>query len=273
MKEYIRYIIIGILIGIGKIIPGVSGAVIAISLGVYDKGIEAITHFKDDMRKNILFLGNIGMGVLIGIILFSKVINYLINNYYVLVIMLFCGLILGSMRSINRGVKKDKVSYVIMTLSLIFIVWLGISNVNSNYVVKNNIFDYVIYFCSGIMEAIGTVIPGVSSTALLMIMGIYNMFIGVISNLTNVYDVVYNFGFILSFGLGMLIGIIVVAIVMDYLFRNYKDKTYAFIMGVSLGSIILMVIRCFSGGIVIRDFVLGLGLFLIGIIISWLCDA
>ena len=83
MKEYIRYIIIGILIGIGKIIPGVSGAVIAISLGVYDKGIEAITHFKDDMRKNILFLGNIGMGVLIGIILFSKVINYLINNYYV----------------------------------------------------------------------------------------------------------------------------------------------------------------------------------------------
>ena len=143
MKEYIRYIIIGILIGIGKIIPGVSGAVIAISLGVYDKGIEAITHFKDDMRKNILFLGNIGMGVLIGIILFSKVINYLINNYYVLVIMLFCGLILGSMRSINRGVKKDKVSYVIMTLSLIFIVWLGISNVNSNYVVKNNIFDYV----------------------------------------------------------------------------------------------------------------------------------
>ena len=82
MKSMILFIK-GIIIGIGKIVPGVSGAVLAVILKVYDKGINAIVNFKNDIKNNIKFLICIGFGIGIGIILFSKIIVFMLDNYYV----------------------------------------------------------------------------------------------------------------------------------------------------------------------------------------------
>lgn len=92
----------GFLVGIGKIIPGVSGSLIAFSLGIYEKAIDAINNFFSDLKNNILFLGKIGVGVLIAILVFSKLILYFIDNYYVYTITLFIGLIAGTTPSILK---------------------------------------------------------------------------------------------------------------------------------------------------------------------------
>lgn len=259
----------GIIIGVAKIIPGVSGAVLAISFGIYDRGLYAITHFFNDIKNNFLFLGSLGIGVLGGIILFSKVILYLINNYYVMVMLLFTGLVLGGVLGIGKIIKKNRINYIIIFLSLIGIILLGISNIDNCYVIRNDFMDYVMYFLSGIMEAIGTVVPGVSSTALLMIMGMYDRFIEMVANVNNVMYLVKNIGFILSFGLGLGLGVIVICLVMDYCFRKYRDKTYAFIMGISIGSVILMLVKSFIYEFEIIDLGVGILLFILGIIISY----
>lgn len=261
----IKYFLIGIVIGIAKIIPGVSGAVIAISFNVYEKGLNAIIHFFKNIKMNFMFLFSIGLGILLGIFLFSNIIKYLIDNYYLLIMLLFTGLVLGGTINISKNIKKDKVSYIIISLSLILIILLGINNIFNNYIIKNNFIDYLVYFGSGILEAIGTVVPGVSSTALLMIIGVYDIFINAIAN---IYDI-NNLIFILFFGLGLFIGIIIISLVMDYLFKNYKENTYAFIIGISMGSGILMLFRSFIYSFSILNLIMGVILFIIGFIISY----
>ena len=84
----------GIIIGIAKIVPGLSGTVLMISFNLYDKAISAITRFFDNPKSNFKFLLTLFMGVMIGIVFFSKIVSYFINNYYIYTISLFIGLIL-----------------------------------------------------------------------------------------------------------------------------------------------------------------------------------
>ena len=89
-------IIKGLIIGFAKIIPGVSGAILAISMGVYDKGINAITCFFKDIKENSRFLFFIGIGIFISMIIGSNIVYYLLDNYYLITMLFFLGLIFGS---------------------------------------------------------------------------------------------------------------------------------------------------------------------------------
>ena len=132
MKEILK----GIIIGIGKIIPGVSGSVLAISLGIYEKAIYSFNNIFKDYR-NIYFLLKIFIGVLIAIIFGSKIILYFLNNYYTLTIFAFVGLILGSMNEINKNIK---VKYWYMTiLSFLVISILGFLNISNQFTINNNV--------------------------------------------------------------------------------------------------------------------------------------
>lgn len=269
MMRYIKYIMIGIIIGIAKVIPGVSGAVLAISFGIYDRGLNAITHFFNDLKNNFVFLLSIAIGLFIGITCFSKIINYMLNNYYIIVMLCFTGLVLGGTPIISKKIDKTKVNFLIAILSCLIIFTLGISNIDNNYIPYGNNFDYIIYFISGIVEAIGTVIPGISSTALLMIIGIYNIFINFLSNITSIDYFMNNLDFIINFSLGLILGTIIISIIMDYLFCHYQNKTYAFILGISIGSIFLMLGKSFIYSFTIIELIIGLILFIIGFIISY----
>ena len=108
MKEKLILILKGIIIGAGKIIPGVSGGMLAITLNVYDKGIKAISDFFKDIKGNLIFLSTIGIGILISIISVSKVIKYALDLYYLPTMLLFIGLIIGGIPSIIETAKQEK---------------------------------------------------------------------------------------------------------------------------------------------------------------------
>ena len=93
MKENIRLIVKGLIIGLGKIIPGVSGGMLAISLGVYEKGLDALSHFFRNVKENTKFLCLLGLGILISVVLMSKLIKFSLDNYYLPTMLLFIGLI------------------------------------------------------------------------------------------------------------------------------------------------------------------------------------
>lgn len=262
MKTIILFIK-GLLIGIGKIIPGVSGAVLAIILKVYNQGIDSIVNFFSNPKKNILFLLNIGLGIILGIILFSNIINYTLNKYYVVTMLFFIGLIQGGIPNILKEV--DKKDYIYTLIIIIIFTLISFLNINNNYILKNNFTDYIIFFVGGIIETCGTVIPGLSSTALLLILGIYNTIIESISNITNL---IFNFKVLIPFILGILSSIIFVSKLISISLNKYKKKTYSIILGLVLSSIIMLIVKTFTYQTTLLELLLGLIFMIFGIIIS-----
>lgn len=236
----INQLIKGIIVGIAKIIPGLSGAVLMISFNLYDRAIEAITNFFNNPKKNFKFLASLGTGIILGVILFSKIIHYFITNYYLYTTSLFLGLIIGGIPVIAKKTPRKTSNLLLSLLSFILVSSLSFLSPNEDYVLKNTYIDLIIFFIAGLLEAIGTVLPGVSSTALLMLMGIYNHYLLILGSSLNLRTLPITLRFILPFLLGMIIGIVVISILINYLFNYYKNQTFSLILGISIASIFML---------------------------------
>ena len=249
----------GFIIGIGKIVPGVSGAVLAISMRVYDKSIYYINNFKNNKKESIKYLLPLGIGIIISIIFFSKIINYLLDKYYVITMLFFIGLIIGTIPSITKEINKK--DYYLILLSFIIFLSLSLLGVKNNYILKGSIIDIVIFITSGLFEAIGTVVPGVSSTALLMTIGTYKIIISSIANINNLKIIV-------PFIIGTILGLLIVVKVIDYLFKKHHNKVYSVILGLLLSTIMVMIIDTFKYPTNISNIFIGTILMIMGIFIS-----
>ena len=235
MKSILKDILIGIIIGAGKIIPGVSGSVLAITLGVYERIIYSINNIFN--YKNIYYLSKIGFGIIISIVFLSKIIIYLLSNYYTYTIFVFVGLIIGSIKSITDNISFKYLYVTILSFSVIVI--LGLININSNN--HNGIFYYLL---SGFIESVSSIIPGISGTALLMLIGTYNMVIDIFSNIININYLISNTKIVIPFIIGISVGLVISIKVIGYLFSKYKTITYNIILGLLLGSIFIMLKGC-----------------------------
>lgn len=262
----ILLILKGILIGIGKIIPGVSGSIMAISLRIYDKAIDCITNFFDDVKNNLKYLLYLGIGVLLGIVLFSKIIIYILNKYYIYTMMLFIGLIMGGIKTIYKVSNKSISGFFLFILGLIFMGIFTFIGSNNEYIIKNNYTDNLIYFLSGMLEGFGTIIPGISSTALLMIIGTYKIFISNISNLINITYIINNINFYLSFTIGLFISIFTSIYIINYLFKKYKSNTFSFILGIITSNVLFLLLNTLEiialKNLIIEIILLGTGYFI-----------
>ena len=262
MKNFFK----GFIEGIGKIIPGVSGAMLAITMGIYDKCIHYLNNFKQNKKESIKYLSPIVLGILIAIVIFSKLIELSLKKYYLITILFFVGLIEGSLPGVIKKVQRR--DYFIAIASFLFFFIISITNIDNNYTIRGDFFDPIIFFLSGIMEAIGTVIPGISSTALLMTIGTYNTIISSIGNIMDISIILENAAVILPFTFGFISGILIIVKIIEILFEKYSNKIYSFILGVLLSSIVLMIIQSFRSNFTIIELIVGLILLFIGIIIS-----
>lgn len=260
----IQELIKGIIIGIAKIIPGLSGAVLMISFNLYDRAIDAITNFFKNPKRNIFFLLNLGIGIVIGIVLFSKIINFFLNKYYLYTTMLFLGLIIGGIPVINNNISKKKSNYIFIILSFSLMLIITLISSSNHYIIKNNIIDLIVFFLSGILEAIGTILPGISSTALLMLIGVYDNYIMTLSNALNINLISETLYFIIPFSIGMLFGIVIISLLVNFLFKSYKEKTFSVILGISISTLVTLFIKLFPyinslSSLIISTFILIIG--------------
>lgn len=249
----------GFIIGIGKIIPGVSGAMLAAIMGVYDKALYYICNFRKNIKESIKYLSPIAAGILLSIILFSKVISICLDKYYVITMFFFIGLVIGGLPFIINKINKKDYSITIISFSIFF--FLSIFNINNNYTPQNNFIDIIIYILSGLLEAIGTIVPGVSSAALLMIVGTYDQIVYSIGNITNIK-------LIITFSISTIIFILLLMKIVEYLFRRYNNKMYSFVLGVLSSSIILLIIQVFKNKVSIITLSISLIFMILGIIIA-----
>ena len=266
-----RLILKGFIIGIGKIVPGVSGAMLAITLGVYDKAILAITDFTSDKKKNFKLLLLLGIGIISSIIVFSKIINYFYNNHYIPTMLFFMGLIIGGIPGLINKTSYNYKNIIITSVSFLIVTILSFSFINNTYMLKGNFVDYIILFIGGITEAFSSIVPGISGTALFMVMGIYNIVIEMLANLTNVFYVIDNFLLIVFFIIGLLLGVILISILVKWLFSKYSSKTYSAILGFCLSNVVILFLKIITYSPSLFGYLIGIPLSLIGYFIGKLC--
>lgn len=274
--KYIKLALQGFIIGIGKIIPGVSGAMFAMMFGVYERALKVISNLKKELKGNFIFITVLGLSVLLAIIFGSNIINKCLDNYYIQTMFLFIGMMVAGIKPLLGNVKGTKLSKKNLTLTLgISVILLVISLVdfqNGQGEIQRNLFSVVMLFISGFLDAMATIIPGICGTALLMILGYYDT---VISSLGNVFDAsnLSNNLFVLTpFVIGLIVGVIVVSKFVNYLFNNYKVQTYYTIVGFAIMSIIILFVKTITVSFVWTELLISIILFVVGFIIVRLFD-
>lgn len=254
----------GLLIGIGKIIPGVSGSLIAMSLGVYEKCIDIISNFSKEIKYNYKFLFNLCLGFLLSFILFSNVIYYFITNHYFLTMCLFIGLIIGTIPNVlNKNKIETKKDYIYILVS--FIIVILISFLGKGYInIENNFSGYLFTILIGFIDAVTMIIPGISGTAIFMVLGVYEFVLLLFSKLL--------FPFIVFFAIGLIIGVIITSKLINYCFKNYNHQTYLLILGFVFSSLLFLIIDTFNKSFNLIQFLIGIILIIFGYFISYFLD-
>ena len=262
----------GFIIGIGKIIPGVSGALLAINFKVYERAIEAIVNFFDDWKKNLLFITKLGSGIILSIVLCSNGIIYLLNNYRFITMMFFVGLICGGTYNYATGIKCNYSDVLFMILFIVMLFIISYGNIFNSYEITHGFMDNVVFFIGGVIEVMASIIPGISGTAIHLILGIYDSILMMISKIFDFQYVIMNINLYISYGIGMMVSFIICMIGINYLLKRYPVIFSKIILGLCIYSILMLVIFTFSLKITILNFVLGIMLLIVGLLIGSLLD-
>lgn len=235
--NFLKLMIYGLVIGVANIIPGVSGGTMAVVLGIYDQLLAAIS-FKN-LKKNILFLLPIGIGAGLGILLLSRAIKFLILNYAMCTNFAFIGLILGSVPMIWTRLKNSAPDgklhpwgalWILPTFALM-ILFMVLDNgaiENAAVTALTPAFTVKLTLASAV-SAFAMILPGVSGSFVMLLLGTYTTVITAISD----FNVIMLIPVAAGCGLGLLFG----AMFISKLIKRFPQQTYAAIMGLILGSL------------------------------------
>lgn len=225
----------GIIIGIANIIPGVSGGTMAVVFNIYQPLVQSLDDLTKNWRKSVVFLVPLGIGGGIGILLFSKLIKYLLAYHTEPTNFFFIGLILGTCPLIWRKATREKIrpsSYLPLVIAFGIVIisdrWL-MPDSGSSLITALSPANFALLFFSGIIGASAMIIPGVSGSFVLLLLGVYH------SVLTAIAD--FNIPVLIPVACGILIGIIATSKLINYLLYRYTQKTYFAITGFMVASI------------------------------------
>ncbi|HZK26786.1 MAG TPA: DUF368 domain-containing protein [Thermoclostridium sp.] len=233
MKSLVN-IIKGVVIGIATLVPGVSGGTMAIILGLYDDIIHSISSFFSDIKKNIIFILTVGIGGAIGLFGFSWIMKYLLANFKFPMIYFFLGVILGGIpvlyNKADAGNKK-KIDWLFFVLGFfIILIMTFYEGTLVNLANSTGILQFVFLFLAGIIIAVALILPGISTSFMLLAIGLYDTFIDAISNLRLAY--------LIPIGLGVVFGVLATTRVLENCMNNKPRPTYLLILGFVLGSVL-----------------------------------
>ncbi|MHC1604579.1 MAG: DUF368 domain-containing protein [Candidatus Methanofastidiosia archaeon] len=234
LKEAVKNISKGAVIGVANIIPGVSGGTLAVAMGIYDRLVKAIGNFltkREERREHVVFLTYLVIGALASIFLLTNVMEFLYSNYPYPMMFFFIGLIIGSIPTVVKQHKDmkptpTKVFFFVIGVAAIVVLSL-VTGEGENAQTAND--GVVLLFASGFVAAASMIIPGVSGSFVLVAMGVYWKLIEAVQ----VLDVVV----LLPAVAGGIFGIITVSKLIDSAIKKYPSQFYYFVLGLIIASI------------------------------------
>lgn len=237
----------GFILGIANVIPGVSGGTMAVSMGLYELILSSIGNFFKDIKGNFIKLLPIILGILVAIVSTSKLVTYALTNYKAQTLCLFIGLIFGGVSLIMRKIKGkgSKTNYLIFFVIFFFVISLNFLKTGLIEISFTNmgIIDYLLLLLIGFIASSAMVIPGISGSFILMVLGYYDKIIYTVSTITDFSKLGSNLLILVPFGIGVIIGIVFMAKLITNLIKKYETKTYFAIMGFVLSSIVVLLLQ------------------------------
>lgn len=256
---WFKRVLYGLLVGIASIAPGISGGTLAIALGFYEDLINAVADLLKHFKKNFLYLFPFGVGGLISVAAFSVVINFFFINYPLPTNTLFVGFIVGTLPFIMAKFRSSldegfcRVSHVVTMVAFFVIVLIpvifelfGISGGSESVAISASPLIIIQLLGVGIIAATTLVVPGLSGTMILTAIGYYKPLLFIASTFVTAL-VTLNFEkafsqlvFIIPLGVGVVLGVFLIAKLVSYLFRTIPAYVYSAIIGLIAATPLVM---------------------------------
>lgn len=228
----------GMAMGASDVIPGVSGGTIAVLLGIYDQLIEAINGlFSKNWRNHLNFLIPLGIGIVIAVFTLMRIMKWLFAHYQGPTFFFFLGLIIGVIPYLfqEADVKNSfKINhYIILMIGAILIGLLFFLDDDKGAIITDrSMSTYLLLFASGFIGSAAMILPGISGSFVLLVIGVFPTVVNAIDS--------FELDVIAVTGLGIGIGIISMSKIINYFFENYRTSTFAMIIGMVIGSIVVI---------------------------------
>ena len=275
----IKNVLKGIVIGLANVIPGVSGGTMMVSMGIYDKLIHCITHLFSELKKSIQFLLPIFIGIGIAVVVVPFGIEFLFAQYPFQTNLLFIGLIIGGLPAVWKKVKGNsvKVGHILSCL-VFFALVAGLAFVGET---EGNAADLsfslgsvIKLFGIGVIASATMVIPGVSGSMVLLLLGYYHPVLETITNFIkavlafDMNGILAGIGVLLPFGIGVVAGIFVIAKIIEVIFEKFPLYAYWAIIGLIVSSPVAILLVSGIGTITIVSVLTGIVSLAVGFVIA-----
>ena len=284
-KQWLLAMLLGFLIGLAIIMPGISGATIAIIFGLYANILYAFGNIFKEFKKCFVFLLPIVFGLVVGFVLGFFVVQKIFDAQPFIVICLFAGLMIGSFPAVKdeiKGVEINTKRIALFVLGIIIPIAIGVVSIlftTSSSEPINPTFPLMLaYFAIGFVVSLTQIVPGLSCSALLMALGQFGAILASVH-----VDILLGNPLIivtlLMFGLGFVVGLVLFSKMLNKLFEVKRDSSYTMIVGLSLGSIVTMFINpdifavystWNNASVILKDIGIGAVLLAIGFTVAYL---
>lgn len=228
----LQLMIKGFIIGSSMSVPGVSGGTMAIILGIYDRMIQAISGFLKDIKKNVLFLLKIGVGGIVGICSLSLLIKWLLEKAPVPVSFFFIGAVVAGIPVIMRKIHKSRYISTIFFFMVGLAAVVGISFLPEGLMqvrMDLSVQTLIFWAITGVVVALALVLPGISTSHMLVVLGLYEATLSAISG----FDIMFLVFLLVS----VLAGVFLTTKPLEWLMNKYTTQTYSGILGFVVGSL------------------------------------
>lgn len=226
-KWFVRFLK-GVAVGIGAILPGLSGGVLAVIFNIYDPLLKFLGNIKHHFKKNVLYFIPVGIGGVLGVVLFSLFVEQAFGQYAAQFTCLFIGFVAGTFPSLFKTAgkegrdNKDWLTLIVSAVAIFLIMLMGSASLTA---VQPGFFAWVF---SGLLIGLGVIVPGMSPSNFLIYFGLYDKMAAGISNA--------DFSVIIPLTIGVVICVFMFAKLANMLFSKYYSKMYHFILGMVVGS-------------------------------------
>lgn len=228
LAKWLIRMVKGIAVGIGAILPGLSGGVLAVIFNIYDPLLKFLANISKNFLANVRYFIPVGIGGVVGIVVFSIFVEQAFGQYAAQFTCLFIGFVAGTFPSLYKTAgkegrnKTDGIILAVAALAIFFVMILGSESLTEITP------SFLAWVFSGALIGLGLIVPGMSPSNFLIYFGLYDKMAAGISS--------FNFGVIIPLAIGLVICVLLFAKAANWLFQRYYSKMYHFILGMVVGS-------------------------------------
>lgn len=229
----LKDLVVGVLVGVVSMLPGASGATIAVIFGIYERLISDLANIRDKLLRDLRFIIPVGLGIVIGLFVCAFGLDALMDQWEVPMMFFFAALILAQIPDI-RDLGDDGqpmtaynwAALVVGFLIMLAFLWIGLTTDGRDSAVDGAL----VWVLVGIVLVVSKLAPGISGSTVLLAVGLFTPLMDAMTE--------FDMSVLVPVLVGMIIGALAFAKVIDHFLANNRKSTYMVILGLTVGSVV-----------------------------------